>query len=505
MKINNQSSLKLLEDKNSFYKKLLFQSPDLIFQFTYTKEGTIFFPFLSKSVITHFDLTPEEKDKTALDILKSKIVAEDFVTFMSTIYKSKKELKAWVHEFRAVLSVRGLRWYKGTATVELEENGDVNFYGKITDITEYKEQEKEIKLSEQRYLFALEASSEGIWDYNVKNKSVFYSSQTMKILGYDAVDTVDSIFFWDNKIHSDDKVRYFKDVQDHIDEETPYYENSQRMLTKNGEYKWILSRGKIIERDENNLPLRIIGTHSDISIQKEKEENIIRTLQIVEEQNSRLLNFAHIVSHNLRSHSGNIEMLLEIIEEEKGLEKLSENYTYLKASSVALTQTIDHLKELVEIQTVLVNKKENLNLNEFLAKTLDILADEISKNKVIINNSISENETLTYNPAYLESILLNFTTNAIKYSHPERAPIISYSISTNENKKVLKISDNGLGINLERHGKKLFGMYKTFHNHKDSRGIGLFITKNQIEAMGGSVSVKSEVGVGTTFNICFNE
>ncbi len=505
MKINNQSSLKLLEDKNSFYKKLLFQSPDLIFQFTYTKEGTIFFPFLSKSVITHFDLTPEEKDKPALDILKSKIVAEDFVTFMSTIYKSKKELKAWVHEFRAVLSVRGLRWYKGTATVELEENGDVNFYGKITDITEYKEQEKEIKLSEQRYLFALEASSEGIWDYNVKNKSVFYSSQTMKILGYDAVDTVDSIFFWDNKIHSDDKVRYFKDVQDHIDEETPYYENSQRMLTKNGEYKWILSRGKIIERDENNLPLRIIGTHSDISIQKEKEENIIRTLQIVEEQNSRLLNFAHIVSHNLRSHSGNIEMLLEIIEEEKGLEMLSENYTYLKASSVALTQTIDHLKELVEIQTVLVNKKENLNLNEFLAKTLDILADEISKNKVIINNSISENETLTYNPAYLESILLNFTTNAIKYSHPERAPIISYSISTNENKKVLKISDNGLGINLERHGKKLFGMYKTFHNHKDSRGIGLFITKNQIEAMGGSVSVKSEVGVGTTFNICFNE
>lgn len=73
-----------------------------------------------------------------------------------------------------------------------------------------------------------------------------------------------------SKIHSDDKLRYFKDVQDHIDGKTPYYENTQRMLTKSGEYKWILSRGKIIERDENNLPLRIIGTHSDISVQKEK-------------------------------------------------------------------------------------------------------------------------------------------------------------------------------------------------------------------------------------------
>ena len=198
-------------------------------------------------------------------------------------------------------------------------------------------------------------------------------------------------------------------------------------------------------------------------------------------------------------------MLLNIIEEDKSLENLSENHSYLRSSSNALTQTIDHLKELVEIQTVLVNKKDNLNFNEFLEKTLDILADEICKNKVTINNTISKNETLTYNPAYLESILLNFTTNAIRYSHPDREPIISYSITNNENKKILKISDNGLGINLERHGKKLFGMYKTFHNHKDSRGIGLFITKNQIEAMGGSISVKSEVGVGTTFKIYFNE
>lgn len=505
MKTNTNTNLKLLEERNAFYKKLLFQSPDLIFQFTLTKQGTISFPYLSKSVITHFDLSSEEKNMPAFESLKSRIIPDDFRTFVASVYKAKIELKSWEHEFRAMLPSKGLRWYKGVATVELGANGDVNFFGKITDITIYKEQELKIKLSEQRYLFALEASSEGIWDYDVKKKTVFYSSQTMKILGYEAIDTVDSIFFWDNSIHSDDKARYFRDVQDHIEEKTPYYENTQRMLTKSGEYKWILSRGKIIERDENKNPLRIIGTHTDISIQKEKEENLNKTFKIVEEQNGRLLNFAHIVSHNLRSHSGNIAMLLNIIEEESGLENVSEYHSYLKASSNALTQTIDHLKELVEIQTVLVHKKENLNLNDFLAKTLDILAEEISKNKVKIHNSISENETLTYNPAYLESILLNLTTNAIKYSHPDRTPIISYSFTKDKTKKVLKISDNGLGINLEKHGNKLFGMYKTFHNHKDSRGIGLFITKNQIEAMGGSVTVQSEVGVGTTFKISFNE
>jgi signal transduction histidine kinase len=177
----------------------------------------------------------------------------------------------------------------------------------------------------------------------------------------------------------------------------------------------------------------------------------------------------------------------------------------LRTSSKSLSQTIVHLKELVEIQSELVHKKENLNLNSYLGKTLDILGEEIKKNKVVIQNKVSKSETIIFNPAYLESILLNFTSNAIRYSHPDRTPVISYSLSSNKYHKVLEIEDNGLGINLEKHGKKLFGMYKTFHKHKDSRGIGLFITKNQIEAMGGRIDVKSQVGVGTTFKIYFNE
>ena len=209
--------LKSLEEKNNFYKKLLFQSPDLIFQFTLTKEGAIFFPFLSKSVITHFDLTPEEKNQPAFEILKNKIIPEDFTLFMLTIYQAKKDMKSWEHEFRAILPVRGLRWYKGVATIESEENGDVNFFGKITDITVYKEQELQLKLSEERYLFALEASSEGIWDLDVSTKKVFYSSQSMKMLGFDAEDTIDYIDKWDDRVHPDDKEKYLKDIQLHID------------------------------------------------------------------------------------------------------------------------------------------------------------------------------------------------------------------------------------------------------------------------------------------------
>lgn len=503
---NSNSKSKSFEVKNNFYKKLLFQSPDLIFQMTISKNGTFFFPFLSKSVITHFNITIEEISSDTFTVLKSKIIPEDFKCFLQSINESKSELKTWIHEFRAIFPKKGMRWCKGVASVELEEDGAINFYGKITDITERKEQELKLKLSEERFQFALEASSEGIWDFNVKANKVFYSSQSMKMLEFEEEDIIDTIDKWDDRVHPLDKERYLLDIQLHIDNITPYYENSQRVLTKSGEYKWILSRGKIIERDSNDKPLRIIGTHTDISAQKEKEKELIKSLEIIGEQNSRLLNFAHIVSHNLRSHAANIEMLLNIIdEEEEDKDSLEESNLHLRSTSNALTQTIDHLKELVEIQTELIHKREQLNLNTYLGKTLDILREEINKNKVVIHNTISNEETITYNPAYLESVLLNLTSNAIKYSHPDRVPVISYSLSSNKSQKILIVKDNGLGINLKLHGDKLFGMYKTFHNNQDSRGIGLFITKNQIEAMGGNIQVKSEVGKGTTFKIYFNE
>lgn len=505
METYNYSDLKILEERNSLYKKLLFQSPDLIFQFSISKQGILTFPFMSKSVITHFDLQQDEKSQDAFTVLKSKIYPDDFPIFMKSVQEAKSKLKDWTLDFRSILPQKGLRWFSGFASLEMDDQGTVHFFGKITDVTNFKQQELKLKLSEERYLFALEASSEGIWDLDVATNKVFYSSQSMKMLEFDANDTIDSINLWDDRVHPLDKNRYLTDIQLHIDNVTPYYENAQRVLTKSGDYKWILSRGKIIQRDENNNPLRIIGTHTDISAQKEKEQDLIKTLGIIGEQNSRLLNFAHIVSHNLRSHSGNIEMLLNIIAEETDEDFIKESFNHLRTSSKSLSQTIVHLKELVEIQSELVHKKENLNLNSYLGKTLDILGEEIKKNKVVIQNKVSKSETIIFNPAYLESILLNFTSNAIRYSHPDRTPVISYSLSSNKYHKVLEIEDNGLGINLEKHGKKLFGMYKTFHKHKDSRGIGLFITKNQIEAMGGRIDVMSQVGVGTTFKIYFNE
>jgi signal transduction histidine kinase len=197
-------------------------------------------------------------------------------------------------------------------------------------------------------------------------------------------------------------------------------------------------------------------------------------------------------------------MLLQIIEMEGGKLCETDSFGHLKSTSIALADTIEHLKELVNIQTGLVHKAENLNLKTYLKQVLVVLREEIQRNKVKINNLIPDDVTVAFNPAYLESILLNFTTNAIRYASPERTPEITYTYNSSNGVRSLEIKDNGLGINIEKYGERLFGMYKTFHKNPESRGIGLFITKNQIEAMGGMVEIESEEGKGTIFKIIFD-
>ena len=104
-------------------------------------------------------------------------------------------------------------------------------------------------------------------------------------------------------------------------------------------------------------------------------------------------------------------------------------------------------------------------------------------------------------PAYLDSILFNLISNSIKYKRPDAAPIINISAQQTTDFVKITVSDNGLGIDLNLHKKKIFGLYKTFHKHQEARGLGLYITKNQVEAMNGKINVSSKINGGTTFTI----
>jgi len=131
----------------------------------------------------------------------------------------------------------------------------------------------------------------------------------------------------------------------------------------------------------------------------------------------------------------------------------------------------------------------------------------IRQHRITVEVAVPPALTVTVVPAYLDSILLNLISNAVKYRALDRPAFIRLQAHTKPAGEgvVLTVEDNGLGIDLVRYRAKLFGMYKTFHDNEDARGVGLFITKNQVEAMQGTITVDSEVGVGSTFTIQFHE
>jgi PAS domain S-box-containing protein len=276
-----------------------------------------------------------------------------------------------------------------------------------------------------------------------------------------------------------------------------------RNRNKSGQYFWVdCTIVPFIDKDRN--PYQYIAIQRDITLSKNAEIELNKSFGLVNEQNKRLLNFSYIVSHNLRSHTSNILSILNFLEKESSEKERSELMMHLKKVSRSLNDTLYNLNEVVSIRNNINLVIEPLNLLDYLNQALKVQSELITLKKAEIINKVSANCVIKCNPAYLESILLNFISNAIKYSHPDRKPVLEIDVHQEQNQLVLIFADNGIGIDLDRNKDKLFGMYKTFSNNPDARGIGLFITKNQIDAMGGRVEVESELGKGTRFSIYFN-
>ena len=265
---------------------------------------------------------------------------------------------------------------------------------------------------------------------------------------------------------------------------------------------WVCATGKPVYSEEQEI-IGIRGVFQDINKQKINELNLQNSLDIIATQNSRLFNFAHIVSHNLRSHSSNLCLIVELLKEAKSNTDKVELIPNVVDISENLDIAINHLNEIVNKQTLLRKARRIISFEKALSGVMASTSSLINRENAKIVAEFHKLKEISYIPEYLESILLNLITNAIKYKHPGRKPVIFIQTYIKNETPYMEISDNGLGIDLDQYGDKMFGMYKTFHENLDSRGIGLFITKNQVETLGGSISVTSTVDVGTTFKIKF--
>jgi PAS domain S-box-containing protein len=401
-------------------------------------------------------------------------------------------------EFLFRTAKNNLKWVRSIGYPIIENNKTVKILGVFQDVTEKTNTYKELEYQEKLISTTLEHAPNGMALIGLKGEILQLNKKFCDYLGYSKTELI--LTNVNSLSHPDDINIIPIHINEMINGEKDHFECEKRYQKKDGSIIYCLLSVSII-RDEANQPLHFISNIIDITKSKEANKKIKSLLQTTKSQNTRLQNFAHIVSHNLRSHSGNLEMLLELMSDEIPESTQNEFFPLINEAVNRLSETILNLNEVANINTKKNQELESNNLLDFTNNALSTFRAEIIETNANINIEIHNTLEVLAVPAYLESVLLNFISNAIKYKKEDIDPVINIHAEKVNNYVKIKIEDNGRGINLDLHKDKIFGLYKTFHNHKDARGLGLYITKNQIDAMNGKVEVTSKVNIGTTFTI----
>ena len=358
----------------------------------------------------------------------------------------------------------------------------------------------ELEIERNRLNEAQAIAKVGSWEFNPVTAELSGTKEFYRIFELENIDLLNNYTSYRKKFHPEDRY-LFDNLLDNILNNKEGFNFEHRIVCNNGNIRHLsCTIGETRKGSEGGINC-ISGTIQDITDRKNAEIELNNSFNIVTEQNKRLLNFSYIVSHNLRSHTSNITSLLTLLEEEDTKEGKEQLINHIRNVSDLLNETMVNLNDVVSIQKNVNLIVEPLPLREYVEKAMGVLSEQVTLKKAVIKNNVSKEIVVNYNPAYLESIVLNFISNAIKYGQAGRPPLVLVDCFQEEDFTILHIKDNGLGIDMKKYGEKLFGMYKTFHGNKDARGIGLFICKNQIETMGGKIEVDSELGVGTTFKI----
>jgi PAS domain S-box-containing protein len=402
--------------------------------------------------------------------------------------------------FPVSLSISGIRD---------EKKELVGFLAIATDITEQRKIEAARMESERKFKLLAENIQGTI--YLCRNDETFsmiyLNDQVLSLTGYSPEEFISGKINFVQLYHPDDKAGVFDSVENAIRRKESFH-LQYRIRHRTAGWRWIEEVGIGIYQNEELLMLE--GHLVDITERKKDENELTlskKNLEVaaeeLQEQNRQLNEFAHIISHNLRSPVANIGVLVSLVNDNSPLDEYKAIFNKLKTASGNLQETLNDLMGALAIKKDNQVERVRLSFREVFTRIKQDLAGEIIRCDAILSYDFSGCPEIEYPKTYLESIFLNLLSNALKYRSPVRTLRVEVKTFRQDGKEVLTVKDNGLGIDLVRHREKLFNLRQTFHEHSDARGVGLFLTRTQIEAMGGRISATSDVDRGSTFTVYF--
>jgi signal transduction histidine kinase len=353
--------------------------------------------------------------------------------------------------------------------------------------------------NKDRHTVVLDSINIGAWESDLIKNTHWHSLKLFELFGYDR-----EIPEWDFDLFISHVVPQDRDFV--IEQINEAYLKDNFILqyrirrADNDEMRWIQVLG-FNEKDTEGQTVKMHGVLKDITNRKKNEERIINYASMLETKNIQLMDFSNIVSHNLRGplvNLANLVELLKVIKDEEGHNDIVDKINYVVND---LSETFNELVESIQIRSDKGIKSENINISEFVNTTLQSFKNEIEIQQPEIKLNFKEAPFIYYPEQYMKSLLYNLISNAFKYKSPDRKLKLSLESKDLNEYTLFSVSDNGLGLDANLHKDNLFKIRKTFHSHPNAKGFGLFMSKSQVEAMGGEIWMESKPGVGTTIYV----
>ncbi|TAE50641.1 MAG: response regulator [Bacteroidetes bacterium] len=362
-------------------------------------------------------------------------------------------------------------------------------------------QKERLRISEERWDYAVSNSQDGVWDVNYATGESYVSPSWLKLLGYDPLAGTPPVEEWDYLVHPDDRAATTAAIQRHIMGEDDFYRVEQRLINQSGVYIWVLSRGKVIEWSKEGQPVRFIGTITDISAlveAREKAEDAARSRS----------HFLSVMSHEIRTPMNAVIGLTHLLLQENPREDQTDSLSTLKFSAENLLVIINDILDYSKIEAGKI-EFEQIEINpagitDQIARSQRQKAEEKGIT-LVLDNDPSLPETVLGDPTRISQILSNLVSNAIKFTHQGQVTLSTRLVLKMEDAAeiLFTVTDTGIGIAPESIGQ-IFESFTQASSDTTRKyggtGLGLTICKRLLELQNSSLVVESEEGKGSAFS-----
>ncbi|HXI01397.1 MAG TPA: PAS domain S-box protein [Sphingobacteriaceae bacterium] len=431
-------------------------------------------------------------DKPSLRLFYSMIHPDDIELVKETNQKSQRENHPFLIEYRIILKNGDIKYIKEESPGRIS---DRYRFAVLQDVTKIRLSEEALAASEKHFKAIAENSPILIAEINSKNQFTYLN----RALGdVDMADVINrSVFdYIPETQHStlSSHIARVKDTQQAVDLEIEGIVDGHKV--------WFhLIIGPLTGTGDAGTLLLLA---QDVTEKKMHEHDREKLIKEINNRYNELMQFNYIVSHNLRSPVANILGIAYLYKEETDEAEKEHMFDYIVQSAESIDQLIKDLNDVLAIRSPLNEKIEKLRLSEIVTIVLNNLEKQIQDSNTLIKVNIEPDADELYCiKSYLQSTILNLLSNAIKYKSELRPAEITISSIKTTQAIVITIADNGMGMDLKSYGSQIFGLYKRFHTHIEGKGLGLHMTKMQVEALGGTISVVSEPDKGSIFTIIF--